>query len=55
MNTRVIERFYAGRSTALDRVRVFAGKPPVPITRALGVLAGIGPKPKPLTLAGMRK
>lgn len=55
LNTRVIERFYAGRSTTLDRVRVFAGKPPVPITRALGVLAGIGPKPKPLTLAGMRK
>ena len=31
----LIGRFYAGRSTALDRLRVLIGKPPVPIGRAL--------------------
>lgn len=34
----LIERFYAGRSTLLDKMRVLAGKPPVPIGRALKVL-----------------
>ncbi|MEP6785007.1 MAG: lycopene beta-cyclase CrtY [Sphingomonadales bacterium] len=34
----LIERFYAGRSTLADKVRVLAGKPPVPIGRALKVL-----------------
>jgi lycopene beta-cyclase len=34
----LIERFYAGRSTLADKVRVLAGKPPVPIGRALNVL-----------------
>ena len=32
---KVIERFYAGVSTKADRVRVLAGKPPVPIFKAL--------------------
>ena len=34
----LIERFYAGRSTMFDKMRVLAGKPPVPIGRALKVL-----------------
>ncbi len=38
----LIERFYAGQSTMADRLRVLAGKPPVPIGRAAMVLAGIG-------------
>ncbi|KQM21340.1 lycopene beta-cyclase CrtY [Novosphingobium sp. Leaf2] len=38
----LIERFYAGHSTALDMARVLAGKPPVPISAALASLAGRG-------------
>ena len=38
----LIERFYAGRSTAADMARVLVGRPPVPITRAALVLAGVG-------------
>jgi len=34
LDERLIERFYAGRSTLLDRARVLCGKPPVPL-RAL--------------------
>jgi lycopene beta-cyclase len=34
----LIARFYAGRSTWMDRARVFVGRPPVPIARALGVI-----------------
>ena len=34
----LVRRFYAGRSTAFDKVRTLVGKPPVPIGRALGVL-----------------
>jgi lycopene beta-cyclase len=34
----LIARFYAGRSTPYDRFRTLAGKPPVPILRALRVL-----------------
>lgn len=38
----LIERFYAGRSTALDMARVLAGKPPVPVGAAMASLAGRG-------------
>lgn len=38
----LIERFYAGKSTWADRLRVLSGKPPVPISAALRAL--IGPK-----------
>jgi lycopene beta-cyclase len=31
----LIERFYAGRTTLADRVRLLVGKPPVPVWRAL--------------------
>lgn len=34
----LIERFYAARSTPLDKARILMGKPPVPVTRALGAL-----------------
>ena len=34
----LIERFYAGRSTLADRIRILAGKPPVALHRALGAL-----------------
>lgn len=36
----LIARFYAGRVTWLDRARVLAGRPPVPIGRALSHLRG---------------
>ena len=42
LNDALIERFYAGRSTAADMARVLAGRPPVPLTRAALVLAGFG-------------
>ena len=34
----LVGRFYAGRSTVLDKARTLVGRPPVPIGRALGVL-----------------
>ena len=42
----LIERFYAGTSTPSDRLRILAGRPPVPIAAALASLAGRG---RPLT------
>ncbi|WDI31492.1 lycopene beta-cyclase CrtY [Hyphococcus flavus] len=35
----LIERFYAGGSTVSDKLRVLAGKPPVPISSAIKVLS----------------
>lgn len=37
----LIARFYAGHVTWLDRARVLAGRPPVPIGRALAHLRGV--------------
>ncbi|HEX7821213.1 MAG TPA: lycopene beta-cyclase CrtY [Sphingobium sp.] len=34
----LIDRFYAGRSTVYDKLRIMAGKPPVPLGRAIAVL-----------------
>lgn len=34
----LIERFYAGKSTLFDRLRILTGRPPVPIHRALKVV-----------------
>lgn len=34
----LIERFYAGRLTAVDKLRILAGKPPIPVRRALAVI-----------------
>ncbi len=50
----LIERFYAGRLTTLDKARILIGRPPVPIGKAIGVLTGLGNKPNPLSLAGNR-
>ncbi len=38
MPTPLIERFYAGRSTAADKMRILSGKPPVNLLRALECL-----------------
>jgi lycopene beta-cyclase len=38
LDEHLIERFYAARSTVVDRARVLCGRPPVPITRALRAL-----------------
>jgi lycopene beta-cyclase len=40
LSPRLIARFYAGRLSAADRLRLLAGKPPVPVGRALAALAG---------------
>jgi lycopene beta-cyclase len=37
--TPLIERFYAGRTTTTDILRILTGKPPVPIHRALACLS----------------
>ena len=37
----LIARFYAARSTPADKLRVLAGKPPVPIRRAIRALRGV--------------
>jgi lycopene beta-cyclase len=37
----LIARFYAGQSSLFDRARVLAGKPPVPIGRAIDVIRGM--------------
>lgn len=50
----LIERFYAGRSTLADKARILIGKPPVPVTSALGVLSGLGAQPRPLSSSGIR-
>lgn len=38
LSPRLIARFYAGRSTPYDKLRILAGRPPVPIGRALNAL-----------------
>lgn len=55
LDPQLIERFYSGRSTPFDKFRILAGIPPVPISSALGVLTGLGQRPKPLNYAGMPK
>lgn len=36
----LVERFYAGKSTWVDRMKVLSGRPPVPIAAAVRALAG---------------
>ncbi|PZQ61995.1 MAG: lycopene cyclase [Sphingomonas taxi] len=36
----LVARFYAARSTNLDKLRVLSGRPPVPVGRALAALGG---------------
>ena len=38
----LIERFYAGRSSRLDKLRILSGKPPVPVVAAARALLGKG-------------
>ena len=38
----LIERFYAGRSSWADRVRILIGRPPVRVSAALASLIGKG-------------
>lgn len=38
----LIGRFYAGRSSAVDKVRLLAGKPPVPVLSGVAALLGKG-------------
>jgi lycopene beta-cyclase len=35
LDPRLVRRFYAGRSTMMDKARILTGKPPVPMARAL--------------------
>ncbi|WP_419826745.1 lycopene beta-cyclase CrtY [Sphingomonas sp.] len=42
LDERLVARFYAGHSTAVDKARILAGRPPVPIGRAIRALAGVG-------------
>jgi lycopene beta-cyclase len=40
LDPRLIERFYAARSTVFDTMRIFSGRPPVPIGAAMKALKG---------------
>ncbi len=40
----LVERFYAGQSTLLDRARVLIGKPPIPVWRAIKALTTSSPE-----------
>jgi len=51
LSERLIERFYAARSTPIDCARILLGRPPVPISRAIAALAGWRP-PLALTAHG---
>ncbi|MBS9719090.1 lycopene beta-cyclase CrtY [Tianweitania sp. BSSL-BM11] len=44
----LIERFYAGQTTTADKLRILAGKPPVPVGQALSALLR---KPKSMELS----
>ncbi|MBW7945580.1 MAG: lycopene beta-cyclase CrtY [Sphingomonadaceae bacterium] len=37
----IVARFYAGASTRTDKLRILAGRPPVPVGRALAVMLGV--------------
>jgi lycopene beta-cyclase len=40
LNPALIGRFYAARSTMMDKARILTGKPPVPIARAIAAIRG---------------
>lgn len=54
LDRKLIERFYAGRSSGLDKLRILSGKPPVPVGEALKVITKMTTL-QPLNLAGTRK
>jgi lycopene beta-cyclase len=37
----LIRRFYAGRTTAADKLRILSGKPPVPVLEAMKAAAAV--------------
>lgn len=41
LRPRLIERFYAGKSTTADKLRILSGKPPVPFWRAVNLVRGM--------------
>ncbi len=43
LNPQLVRRFYAGRSTLFDKVRVLSGKPPVTIPRAMRAIGLLPP------------
>ena len=43
----LVRRFYAARSTRMDKARILAGRPPVPIGRAVMAMIGNGAGDKP--------
>ncbi|HEX8055961.1 MAG TPA: lycopene beta-cyclase CrtY [Novosphingobium sp.] len=51
MPSGLIERFYAGRTTRGDMVRILAGRPPVPVLGAIASLAGGGRRLASLEIA----
>ena len=53
--TSTIERFYAGRSRWIDRLRLLIGKPPIPISAALRVLLRGIPPHRQLLLKGEQR
>jgi len=42
----IVDRFYAGRSSFFDKVRILTGRPPVPVGRAMKALRGEGRVPE---------
>jgi lycopene beta-cyclase len=40
LNPRLIARFYAGRTTMMDKARILSGRPPVPVARAIAAIRG---------------
>ena len=40
LDSRLIERFYAGGTTMTDKLRILTGKPPVPISAAIRAITG---------------
>ncbi len=41
LSAMLIDRFYAGQSTLMDKARILTGKPPVPIGRAIRAIWGL--------------
>jgi lycopene beta-cyclase len=50
----LIERFYAGRLTRADKVRILMGKPPVPLGEAIKAVRANSPQKISSTLFGIR-
>lgn len=47
----LIERFYAGRLTAFDQVRILSGRPPVPVAKAVRSIFQTGDADEPRVLS----